>query len=148
MLQEDMVPRLTSDRRFLLILLAVQSMNEMFRFLYRGGVWLDKAMASKISGLGLKALRCYHELASIHVEMRLPRFPVHPKFHMLYHTFRFVELSGERNMWTESPAVDMCSQDESFVGIVSRWSRRVSNGATIDRTWDLYLACLHERWQR
>ena len=105
-------------------------------------------MAMKISELGLRALRCYHELASMHVQLRQPRFPVHPKFHMLFHTFRFVELNAQRHTWTESPAVDMCSQDEAFVGIVSRWSQRVSVGATIDRTWDLYLACLHKRWQR
>ena len=43
MLHEEMVPRPSPDRRFVLILLAVQPMNEMFRYLYRGGVWLDRA---------------------------------------------------------------------------------------------------------
>ena len=28
-----------------------------------------------------------------------------------------MQLSAQRNAWTESPAVDMCSEDESFVGI-------------------------------
>ena len=59
MLHEEMVPRLSSDRRFVLTLLAVQSMDEMFRYLYRGGVWLHEAMAMKISELGRKALNCH-----------------------------------------------------------------------------------------
>ena len=136
-----------TDHRYALILTVVRSKNEVFRLLFRGGAWLDKSLAQQISRLGITSLRCYYALAAYHVEQRLPRYPVHPKFHMLWHTYRNMERSSIKNEWTESPCVDMCSQDESFVGSVCRWSRRVAPAITIDRTWDVYFTELHQRWE-
>ena len=135
------------DERYALILTAIRSKNEALRLLFRGGAWLDKSLAQQISRLGILSLRCYYALAAYHVERKLPRYPIHPKFHMLFHTYRNMQRSSTRNEWTESPCVDVCSQDETFVGFVCRSSRRVSPTITIDRTWDVYFAALHRRWQ-
>ena len=44
--------------------------------------------------------------------------------------------------WLENPIVDSCQIDESFAGIISRYSRRVSPKITVRRTYDLYLTAL------
>ena len=141
-----MVPRIVADETFVLIFSIVQSLNQMFRVLYRGGAWLDRVHASQVATLGLRSLRAYHKLARLHLALKIPRFPIHSKFHYLFHTFRFLEINSRTCEWSESPLVDVCAQDESFIGIIARYSRRVGAGATIDRTWDLYITSLHERW--
>ena len=44
--------------------------------------------------------------------------------------------------WHENPIVDSCQIDESFAGIISRYSRRVSPKIMVRRTYDLYLTAL------
>ena len=44
--------------------------------------------------------------------------------------------------WLENPIVDSCQIDESFAGITSKYSRRVSPKITVRRTYDLYLTAL------
>ena len=142
----DFADRVAADEIYVLILLVVKRVNALFRCLYRKGAWLNQNTARAAAGLGLESLRAYERLATIHVMKRLPRFPLHPKSHMLYHIFKFMEDSAEKNEWTESPLVDGCQQDEAFVGILSRFSRRVAPRSTIDRTYDLYTVSLREHW--
>ncbi|CAK9055486.1 unnamed protein product [Durusdinium trenchii] len=142
------VELVASEQRLQLVLLVLRSINELFRTLYRSGAWLDQATAKRVAFLGLQSMRGYRKLAVLSVALRQPRFPVYPKFHMLFHAFRFVELSAEANEWTESPLTDSCQMDETFIGVLSRYSRRVSPKDTISRTYDIYLTSLHQQWQR
>lgn len=149
MTEANMAQRVSQDRVFVLILIIVKAVNELFRILFRSGVWLDPDTARKVASLGLQSLRSYHELARIYVvEIQRPRFPIHAKYHMLFHTFRSLEVNSERCQFTESPLVDYCAQDEGFVGVIARYTRRVSPTATIDRSWDVYRASLHDIWKR
>jgi hypothetical protein len=119
-----------------------RSINFVFRQLYRLGAWLSSEEASSISDQGLLMLRAQNRLAKISLERLEPRFPLHCKPHMLYHTFKFLKQFSQTHQWCESPLVDATQIDESFIGVISRFSRRVSPRLTVQRTYDLYLASL------
>lgn len=135
------------DRRFLLILAMVRDINGMFRELFSRGAWLRSHEAELAGQLGMRALRCYHQLAEESVALSQPRFPVHPKFHALWRIFHALTEGAKVLRWVESPLSDSCQQDESFVGIISRYSRRVSPKQTISRAIDLYLTSLWKLWR-
>ena len=120
-------------------------MNAAMRLLYRGGAWLPSFDAGVIAKCGLQHLRAYKALARMSVDMREPRFPIHCKAHMLNHTFRFLEVGAAQLEYIESPLSDSCQLDESFIGMVSRYSRRVSPRMTIQRTYDVYITSLRQR---
>jgi hypothetical protein len=134
------------DRRWVLILLVAQSINRAMRNLYRSGAWLHSSDASPLAHSGLTSCRAYRRLADLSLELAEPRFPMHPKFHMLVHTFRFMQLDAARVEWQESPLCDSCQMDEGFVGQLARYSRRVSPKTTAHRTLDLYLTSLWRLW--
>ena len=138
--------QLQDDPRYLTILLVLQSINKAFRKLYHGGVWLSKADAFEIGDLGLTALRGYLKLATVSMEMGEPRCPLYPKYHMLLHQFWWLIWASARVEWIESPLTDSCQMCEGFIGHLSRYSRRVSPNATINRTVDLYLVSLWRHW--
>lgn len=147
MCQEHLWSQRHSDSRFLLILLVLRSTNECFRALFANGVWLHRDDAAFIAAQGLQSLRGYHQLATLSLERKEPRFPVHSKFHMLWHSWRRLEKNVIQGLeWQESPLVDSCQQDEGFIGFISRYSRRVAPMQTIQRTLDLYLASLFKHW--
>lgn len=136
-----------ADERWRLILVALRSSNDAFRSLYRAGFWLRSHEAASIARSGLTSLRCYRLLAEKSMACGEPRFPLHSKYHMLYHTWRFLEKGSERLDWIESPLSDNCQMDEGFIGVLSRISRRVSPSATIERTLDVYLTALADQWR-
>lgn len=119
-------------------------MNSVMRLLYRSGAWLPAATAAEIAAFGLQHLRSYRKLAELSLVAKEPRFPIHCKFHMIHHTMRLLELQSQKVSWLESPLTDSCQQDETFVGILARFSRRVSPKITISRTYDLYATALHQ----
>ena len=140
--------QLDGDPRYIVILLGLKAANLTFQTLFSAGAWLDGKQACLVGEQGLLMLRCYRTLARMSLEMKEPRYPIHPKFHMLFHQFDFLLAPLENGVqWIESPLCDSCQIDESFVGCISRYSRRVSPKQTIWRTWDLYLSSLWSRWK-
>ncbi|CAK9003377.1 unnamed protein product [Durusdinium trenchii] len=133
---------ITSLEVFKLVLLGTSCMNRALRLLYHGGAWLHRLEAAEISSLGLTFLRVYVKLAQICLAAKEPRFPVHSKHHMLFHTFHLMKCWAAKVEWQENPLADSCQQDEAFVGVLSRYSRRVSPKATIERTLDVYFTSL------
>ena len=131
-----------ASERFKLVLLGTSCMNRALRLLYHGGAWLHRLEAAEISSLGLTFLRVYVKLAQICLAAKEPRFPVHSKHHMLFHTFHLMKCWAAKVEWQENPLADSCQQDEAFVGVLSRYSRRVSPKATIERTLDVYFTSL------
>jgi hypothetical protein len=131
-----------------------RSINSLMGMLFRSGAWLTSSEALEIADLGLLALRAQYRCAEISMAACEPRFPLHAKPHMLYHSFKFLQQWSRDNEWLENPLVDATQIDESFVGIISRFSRRVSPRMTIHRTYDLYLASLRrhlrddDEWER
>lgn len=139
--------QLQDDERYLTILLVLRCINAAFRKLYQLGVWLWKDDAAEIGRLGITALRGYARLAFVSLEMHEPRYPLYPKFHMLLHQFWWLVWRSSKLDWIESPKTDNCQMCEGFIGHLSRYSRRVSPSATIDRTVDLYLVSLWRHWE-
>eukprot|EP00438_Fugacium_kawagutii_P020318 Skav220840 [mRNA] locus=scaffold1888:282965:283348:+ [translate_table: standard] len=119
-------------------------MNAAFRLLYNRGAWLTSADAAACARHGLLHLRAYKRLAELSLAVREPRFPVHTKFHLLNHIFRFLEVWSKDLAFVESPLTDSCQIDESFIGIISRYSRRVSPKMTVQRALDIYLCSLRK----
>ena len=120
-------------------------MNSLMSMMYRCGAWLHSSEASRIGDWGLVALRAQHRCAELSVAANEPRFPLHAKPHMLYHSFKFVKKWSETHEWCENPLVDACQIDESFVGVISRFSRSVSPRMTIHRAYDLYVTSLRRQ---
>ena len=136
------------DDRCTLILLAVKSINQAFRVCFSAGVWLRAAEAAEAAKCGLLSLRAYRLLADKSLQRNEPRYPLHSKYHMLCHAWRNLQQAIQRGcIYIENPLTDSCQQDESFVGIISRYSRRVSPKQTIWRTLDIYLTSLWSRWR-
>ena len=73
-------------------------------------------------------------------------FSLYPKFHLLLHQFYGLVWQAEKLSWVENPLTDSCQCCESFIGSISRLSRRVSPKSTIERTMDLYLMTLWKHW--
>lgn len=147
MMQPLLKNQLHLDGRYILILGMLQVINAVFRELFSRGAWLRTHEAEMVGAWGLQALRFYHELAERCAAACQPRFPVHPKFHALWHIFYTLQEGAAKNLkWVESPMCDSCQQDETFVGIISRYSRRVSPKQTIWRTIDLYRTSLWKRF--
>ena len=139
---------LCRDDRCTLILLALKSINQAFRLCFSAGVWLRAAEAAEAARCGLLALKAYRLLAHKSLERNEPRYPLHSKYHMLCHAWRNLQLAIQRGcVFVENPLTDSCQQDESFVGIISRYSRRVSPKQTIWRTLDIYATSLWSRWR-
>lgn len=120
-------------------------MNAAFRMLYRAGAWLDASESSEIARHGLLHLRAFKHLATLSLGLKEPRFPLHVKAHMLCHVFRLLQLSSRSLQWVENPLTDSCQQDETFVGVLARFSRRVSPKTTVHRTYDLYITALTQQ---
>lgn len=121
-------------------------MNCALRLLYRSGAWLHRTDAASVAYHGLLALRANRRCAEISVTLREPRFPLFTKLHMIHHTFRNLEVWAQKHEWVESPLCDSCQVDESFIGILARFSRRVSPKQTVGRTLDLYMTSLKRHW--
>ena len=127
---------------------ARRRMSAALRSLYSSGAWLNAEEAAQIGDNGVKALRAIGKCAQLSVESRDALFPLHAKMHMLFHQFNFLQKHSKLLNWVESPLTDECQQDESFVGVVSRLSRRVSPSKTIHRCLDLYLCLLQRHWDK
>lgn len=136
-----------ADQRWRLIRVMVMCVNRCFSRLYGAGYWLRSEEAKEIASDGLASLRAYWQLAQISLQLGEPRFPVHSKYHMLFHSWRKLHLQAQRLDWQESPLADSCQMDETFVGVLSRYSRRVSPTSTIERTLDIYLTALRDHFK-
>lgn len=123
-------------------------MSAALRSLYSAGAWLKSEEAVQIGDHGVTALRSISKCAELSVQSRDALFPLHAKIHMMYHQFTFLQQHSKLVNWVESPLTDECQQDETFVGIVSRLSRRVSPKSTIHRCLDLYFCLLQKHWDK
>ena len=147
-LTDDVVNHLADlDARVPLIAVVTRNTNELFRLLYSNGAWLHCTIAAEVARRGLLSVRANKRLAQVSVQLCEPRYPIHPKLHMLFHGYRFLEQWSLDHEWCESPLVDGCQVDESFVGVISRYSRRVSPKITVQRTYDLYLTSMRHHVQ-
>ena len=147
-LTDDVVNHLADlDARVPLIAVVTRNTNELFRLLYSNGAWLHCTIAAEVARRGLLSVRANKRLAQVSVQFCQPRYPIHPKLHMLFHGYRFLEQWSLDHEWCESPLVDGCQVDESFVGVISRYSRRVSPKITVQRTYDLYLTSMRHHVQ-
>ena len=116
------------------------NINLSIRTLYRGGLWLDQHLAQTASTSGLNFLKSYGRLVALTLAADRDRFPVTPKLHMLHHLFLSLQQSSARNAWSLSMVATSVQQDETFVGIQGRASRRVGPTYTALRTLQRYLA--------
>lgn len=144
--EPDWSIQIGDDPRYITVLLVLTNMNQIFRLLYRNGVWLSAVVADEIGNLGLGALRAYERLARVSLEMGEPRFALYPKFHLLMHVFYWLVWRAARCQFIESPMTDNCQMCEGFIGSVARLSRRVSPKACVERTIAIYLISLWKHW--
>ena len=139
--------QLHADERYAVVLLVLRAANGLLRELYSSGAWLRQHEADLVGELGLRMLRGMRCLADMSLQKGEPRFPWHSKMHALFHTFHGLKDAASKGLeWVENPLTDSCQLDEGFVGVLSRYSRRVSPKQTICRTYDLYLTSLRDRW--
>ncbi|CAE7200750.1 unnamed protein product [Symbiodinium sp. CCMP2592] len=119
---------------------AASNINLAVRMLYRGGLWLDQSTAHTVARCGLNFLKSYGHLVAMTLAADRDRFPVTPKLHILHHLFLHLQENASRCSWTLSFLGYSVQQDETFVGIQGRASRRVGPQHAALRVLQRYLA--------
>ena len=122
------------------------SLNEALSIIWSTDVWMTKQQASRAGNLGLYFLRAYLRLGELAMQERLPRYPIFPKHHMLYHCFFYLASSASQFDNVYNVVCEACSQDEDFIGKVSRVSRRSGTRAIIKGAIRRYLVCCGTVW--
>ncbi|CAE7658961.1 unnamed protein product [Symbiodinium sp. CCMP2592] len=118
---------------------AASNINLAVRMLYRGGLWLDQSTAHTVARCGLNFLKSYGHLVAMTLAADRDRFPVTPKLHILHHLFLHLQENASRCSWTLSFLGYSVQQDETFVGIQGRASRRVGPQHAALRVLQRYL---------
>lgn len=118
---------------------AASNINHCMAMLYRAGLWLNQNVAQTVSQSGMNFLKAYGHLVSLTLQADRDRFPVTPKLHMLHHLFLDLQRSGARHAWSLSFLATSVQQDETFVGIQGRTSRRVGPTYAALRVLQRYL---------
>ncbi|CAE7359121.1 unnamed protein product [Symbiodinium sp. CCMP2456] len=121
------------------IWVAAANINLSIRTLYQGGLWLDQHHGRTAAVCGLNFLKAYGHLVSLCLRADRDRFPVTPKLHMLHHLFLELKTDSSRHSWALNMLGTSVQQDETFVGILGRHSRRVGPVHTALRTLQRYL---------
>ncbi|CAE7779886.1 unnamed protein product [Symbiodinium sp. CCMP2456] len=119
---------------------AATNINLSIRTLYQGGLWLDQHHGRTAAVCGLNFLKAYGHLVSLCLRADRDRFPVTPKFHMLHHLFLELKINSGKHSWALNMLGTSVQQDETFVGILGRHSRRVGPVHTALRSLQRYLA--------
>ena len=126
---------------------ASKCLNECLRILWLEDVWLSSDVANRAGQLGKYFLRAYVRLGEIAWAHKLPRWPLMPKHHLLYHTFHELTFNASVNEWVLNPIVEATPMDEDFVGKVCRISRRCGTRGITKSCLRRYLIACHDEWQ-
>lgn len=131
-----------------LILDAARSMDKAFSLMYEHGTWITAPACTVIGRYGLRFLQQHSIISKRYNDMKLNRFYLQPKFHLLAHTF--IEILWQSELFNKAfnPLVTAVPQNEDFVGKLSRSSRRVSQRLVSLRTAQAYLIQLAGCWQK
>ena len=113
---------------------------DFFRLLYRNGLCLEYDLAQKCCNEGAIFQRAYSWMQKHCFHDGKFRFSAKPKLHYWHETLQDLHISLAKGCeFILSPCMDICEQDESFIGHVSRQSRRVSIRTNHNRTIQRYL---------
>ena len=102
--------------------------------MYSSGLWLTTDVQKEMFKQLRLVERSYNKMASIALQINLPRYRLVPKFHAIGHLRKQVGDCIDDNVRSMNALADACDQDEDYVGRVSRLSRRVSIRLTMIRT--------------
>ena len=127
---------------------AATALNKCMHILWTGDVWLTSRTANVAGQLGMYFLRAYARLAELSHQEGLPRFPLQPKHHLLWHSFHELLTGAASCEFTLNVMVEGCAVDEDFIGKISRITRRCGTRAIIHAAWRKYLISCLQQWRR
>ena len=129
-----------------LALEAAKAINQFFRMLYSGDIWLNAAEAGLAGELMSRFLRRYGQLAQLAFEQQRALFVLQPKLHTLHHFAIDLLMASKAGTMALNPLVWSCQQSEDFVGRGSRLSRKVTARQTIRRVMERYRQAAYTEW--
>ena len=128
LMEAIIAPEMIADKPFKYIYAASSAMNKCMQLLYAEPVWLQPTIALEAAQNGYKFLGAYSKLVAFTLaEGKRMMFNLVPKLHYWHHIVHELwQISqvpnGPRPL---NPVVHSTSQDEDFIGRISRLSRRV-----------------------
>ena len=127
-LMETIASEVIQDKPFRYIYAGTRAMNQCMQLLYAEGVWMRPAVALEAARNGYNFLNAYSKLVTFTLEEgKRMMYNLVPKLHYWHHIvdelWRISQIpNGPRPL---NPVVHSTSQDEDFIGRISRLSRRV-----------------------
>ena len=103
-------------------------MNVLISVLYSEGYWIVDKQAMRLGKLLRKFLRKYQFCAWHTLQLKLNRFMLVPKAHMLSHCAEELIAQAAKAKWVQNPLATSNQVQEDFIGRPSRLSRRVHAG--------------------
>jgi hypothetical protein len=131
------------------IQLGADAFLKFFRCLYSNGLLLNRAITMEIIEHGFVFLRAFSFLAKTCLAKGLHRFAMKPKFHAWHEMLVMLQSQLDQGLdFVISPVMDVCESDESFIGIISRLSRKVHISSVNLRVMQRHLVKIKCLWAR
>lgn len=118
------------------------------RQLWAQKFFIEGDVCDHIIAAGLHFLKGYSWLATRCWEMNIPRYPLMPKIHMLFHVVHTMRMQRARVGYFENAMTMACASDEDFIGKVCELTRKVSPRQRIHRCMQRYLSQVFLLWHR
>ena len=106
--------------------LGTKAMNTALVVMFAEGFWIRSHKGQKIARWLLWFLDQYQKAARLSFLAGRSRFAIVPKAHFIHHLPLDMLSECARSKWCRNPLATSCQMQESFIGIPSRVSRRVS----------------------
>lgn len=101
-------------------------MNTALVALFNSGFWLRTHVAVKIAHWIVYFLKQYQKAALLCFHAGKSRYALIPKLHFIHHAPIEMLAQSRISKWVVNPLATSCQMQESYIGMPSRASRRVS----------------------
>ena len=93
-------------------------------------------------------LASYARLAEATLLQGRACYAIMPRAHYLCHGFRELSVGSKSFAWVPNALGASVQLDEDFIGVVSRWSRRVGPVLNMQRTMERYVVSAYKHFSR
>ena len=139
---------LVEDARpfFSRVLSLFRNANRFLSLLYNCDLWLRDGQRNDIIRFGASFLADFEACAQKAFELRMTRFKLQPKFHMVGEIIFALRLHRSKGIPSLNPLTASTQVDEDFIGRIAVMSRSVSSRTLHHRTLRKYLLFLGTLW--
>ena len=120
--------------------------NRFMSLLYYCNLWLTDRQRDDLITFGTSFLEDFECCAQYSYELRMTRFKLQPKYHMVGELIFSLRLQRSKGAQSLNPLTASTQIDEDFVGRVAAMSRTVASRTIHYRTIKKYLLFLGSLW--